>query len=136
MFDSIALPSHPPTITVISRGSSPVDGCGEVTTLGCTANEVENLFSSPTVSWIAPDGRDVPYDEGSNPRMDSQTKQLLFSGITTANTGSYTCRTVVNIPEAQIVNYVNETTIIASDSGRCDHNMLRRIIIVQFSMTL
>ena len=101
-------------------------------------NEVENLFSSPTVSWIAPDGRDVPYDEGSNPRVDTQTKQLLFSGITTANAGSYTCRAVVNIPEAQIVNYFNETTIIASDSGRCDHNniMLRRIIIVQFSMTL
>ena len=101
-----------------SRGSSPTDGCGEVTTLNCTANQAENLFSPPTISWIAPDGRNVPIDEGSNPRVDSQTKQLIFSGITPTNAGSYMCRATVNIPEAQIVNYFDEATIIASTSGR------------------
>ena len=86
--------------------------------LSCTINQVENLFSPPTILWIAPDGRDVPADEGSNPRVDSQTKQLIFNGITPTNAGSYACRTTLNIPEAQIVNYFDEVTIIASTSGR------------------
>jgi hypothetical protein len=92
--------------------------------LNCTANQVENLFRSPSLSWIGPDGRNVPTDEGSNPRVGSQTKllQLIFSGITTINAGSYSCRATINIPEAQIVNYFNETTIFASNSGRCNHH--------------
>ena len=52
-----ALPSRPPTITTISRRFS--NRCGEVMTLSCTANQVENLFSFPTIVWIAPDGTDV-----------------------------------------------------------------------------
>ena len=87
-------------------------------TLSCTANQVENLFSPPTISWIAPDGRGIPTDEGSNPRVDSQTKQLIFSGITSTNAGSYACRALVNIPEAQIMNYTDEAMIIASTNGR------------------
>ena len=86
--------------------------------LSCTANQVENLFSPPTISWVAPNGRDVPTDEASNPRVDSQTKQLIFSGITTFNIGSYSCRALVNIPEAQIINYVNEATIAATTTGK------------------
>ena len=102
-----------------SRGSSSINGCGEVTTLNCTSNQVENLFRSPNLSWIGPDGREVPTDEGSNPRVGSQTKQLIFSGITATNAGSYSCRAIINIPEAQIMNYFNETTITASNNGRC-----------------
>ena len=79
-------------------------------TLSCTANQVANLFTSPVITWIAPDGREVSAIESSNPRMDSRTVQLIFSDVTTSNRGTYTCRAVVNIPEAQIVNYFDETT--------------------------
>ena len=83
-------------------------------TLNCTANQVANLFTPPTITWIAPGGSEVPTMESSNPRMDSRTRQLIFSGITTSNRGTYTCRTVVNIPEAQIVNYIDEATVEAN----------------------
>ena len=80
-------------------------------TLNCTANQVANLFTPPTIAWIAPDGRTVPTVESSNPRMDSLTGQLIFSDITASNGGTYTCSAAINIPEAQIVNYSDETTV-------------------------
>ena len=83
-------------------------------TLNCTANQVVNLFIPPTITWIAPDGREVPIigGEGSipTPAVDPQTRELIFSDITTSNRGTYTCRAVINITEAQIVNYFDETT--------------------------
>ena len=79
-------------------------------TLNCTANQVMNLFTPPIITWIAPDGREVPAIESNNPRMDSRTVQLIFSDITPSNRGTYTCRAVFNIPAAQIVNYLDETT--------------------------
>ena len=114
-----ALPSHPPTITVVSRHPSPdADGCGEVMILGCTADSVANLFILPTITWIAPDGREVPTRESSNPRIDGQTRQLIFRDIATTNVGSYMCHAVVNIPEAQIANYSDEaTTTVSTNCG-------------------
>ena len=111
-----ALPSRPPTITVVSRRPSPDDGCGETMTLGCTANQVENLFSPPTITWFNPDGNEVPTGGTSNPRIDRQTRRLIFSDITTTNRGTYMCRAVVNIPEAQIVNYFDTVTTEVSTS--------------------
>ena len=74
-------------------------------TLNCTADKVQNLFSLPTIVWIAPGGSEVPSVESNNRRMNPQTGQLIFSDITPNNRGPYTCRSVVNIPEAQINNY-------------------------------
>ena len=111
-----ALPSHSPIITVVSRHPSPDDGCGEVMTLNCTANPVENLFTPPTITWIAPNGREVPTGGSSNPRINPQTRHLIFSDITATNRGTYMCRAVVNIPEAQIVNYFDEATVEVSTS--------------------
>jgi hypothetical protein len=74
-------------------------------TLNCTANQVENLFSPPTTVWIAPDGSEVSTVDSSNPRMNPETRELIFSDVTTNNRGQYTCRSTVNIPEAQIYNY-------------------------------
>ena len=83
-------------------------------TLNCTANQVVNLFTPPTITWIAPDGREVPTIgvDGSRttPVVDPLTRELIFSDITTSNRGTYTCRAVVDIPEAQIVNFFDETT--------------------------
>ena len=107
---STALPSRPPTITVATRHPSPDDGCGETMTLNCTANQVENLFAPPTITWIDPNGREVPTGGSSNPRMDPETRQLIFSDITPDNQGTYTCQAVVNIPEAQIENYIDMDT--------------------------
>ena len=97
---------------MVSRHSS--DECDEVMTLNCTANQVANLFTPPTITWIDPDSIEVPTLESSNPRMDSRTGQLIFSDITTSKRGTYTCRAVVNIPDAQIVNYFDKATVEAN----------------------
>ena len=80
-------------------------------TLNCTANQVPNLFSPPTITWIAPDGREISAVESSDQRIDPQTGHLIFNDITTNNRGTYTCRAVVNIPAAQIDNYYDEATV-------------------------
>ena len=43
--------------------------------------------------------------------MDPQSKELIFSDVTTSNRGIYTCHTVVDIPEAQIDNYFDEAIV-------------------------
>ena len=103
---------------MVSRHPSPDDGCGETMTLGCTSNPVENLFTPPIITWINPDSNEVPIGGSSNPRIDPQTRRLIFSDITTTNRGVYMCRVVVNIPEAQIVNYFDETTTYVNTNGR------------------
>ena len=80
-------------------------------TLNCTANQVPNLFSPPTITWIAPDGREVPTIVSDNQRMDPQTRELIFSDVTPSNRGQYTCRAVVNIPEAHIDGYFDANTV-------------------------
>ena len=85
--------------------------------LRCTANPVENLFTPPTITWIAPNGREVPTGGSSNPRINPQTRQLIFSDITTTNRGTYLCRAVVNIPEAQIVNHFDEAATNVNTNG-------------------
>ena len=86
-------------------------------TLSCTADQVENLFSPPTIIWIAPDGSEVPTVESNNRQSDPETGQLTFSDITPSNIGLYTCRAVVNIPEAQIDNYYGEATVQVNANG-------------------
>ena len=79
--------------------------------LSCTANQVDNLFSSPIITWMDQNGIPLPSEEGSNPRMDPETGQLLFDNITSGNSGTYTCQSVVNIPQAQIVNHIDMDTV-------------------------
>ena len=92
-------------------------------TLNCTANQLPNLFSPPTIVWIAPGGSVVPTMESNNPRMNPQTGQLIFSDITTNNRGQYTCRVVINIPEAQINNYFDAATVTANTSCKCMYDL-------------
>ena len=115
----IALPPRPPNISVVSRHPSPDDGCGEVMILNCTANSAKNLLTQPMITWIAPNGNEVAAGRGSNPTVDPQTRQLIFSDITTTNRGIYMCRAVINIPEAQIVNHIDEATVTVSMNGGC-----------------
>ena len=84
-------------------------------TLNCTASQVENLFSPPTIIWIGPDGSEVPTVESSNPRMNPQTRELIFSDITRNNIGQYTCHFAVNIPEAQIDNFLFGTDTVQAN---------------------
>ena len=93
-----------------------LDGCGEVMTLNCTATQVENLFSPPTIVWVAPGGSEVPTVESSNPRMNPQTRELIFSDVTSNNRGQYTCRSVVNIPQAQIDDYTFGTSTVQANT--------------------
>ena len=108
-----ALPPRPPTIVVATRGpSSDGDaGCGRTATINCTADPVENLFALPVIGWRNPRGGEVPVGGATNPRVDPQTRQLIFSGIDDDNAGTYTCRAVLNIPKAQIVDHVDKDTI-------------------------
>ena len=85
-------------------------------TLNCTANQVANLFAPPTITWIGPNGREVPTGGSNNPRMDPETRQLIFSDITLGNQGGYMCQAIVNIPEAQIENHIDMDTTLANTS--------------------
>ena len=79
-------------------------------TLNCTANQVAGLFSPPTITWRAPNDAIVSSDSSSNPRMDPVTGQLIFSDITTDNSGRYTCQAEVDIPLALINSYIDMNT--------------------------
>ena len=74
------------------------------------ANPVENLFSPPTITWLGPDGNEVPVGGDSNPMISPQTGQLIFSDITSTNSGQYVCRAAVNISVAKILNHFDDTT--------------------------
>ena len=76
--------------------------------MNCTANAVENLFVSPIISWIDPDGNEVSSQENGNPMFNPDTGQLIFSDINPNNSGLYVCRAVVNISEAQIFNHFDK----------------------------
>ena len=80
-------------------------------TINCTANPVDNLFAPPVIGWRNPSGDEVPVQETGNPRVDPQTRQLVFADITGGNTGTYTCQAVLNIPEAQIMDHMDMDTI-------------------------
>jgi hypothetical protein len=59
----------------------------------------------------------VPTDGESNPRMDPHTGQIIFSDVNHTNRGSYLCRSIVNIPQAQIINHFDETIITVDMNG-------------------
>ena len=79
-------------------------------TLNCTANQVAGLFSPPIITWRDHNNVTVSSDSNSNPRMDPVTRQLIFSGITSVNSGTYTCQAVVDIPPALIDRYTDLDT--------------------------
>ena len=78
--------------------------------LSCTANQVENLFTPPIITWIDPRGNQVSLGGDDNPRVETETRNLIFSDVTINNRGVYTCRAVINIPEALINNYFDDST--------------------------
>ena len=86
-------------------------------TLNCTADQVENLFTPPSIRWFGPDGTEVPIVATNGRQIDPQTGMLIFSDITASNRGTYTCRAVVNIPETQIFNYFDESTVEVNTDG-------------------
>ena len=116
---STALPVRPPSISIISRQSSLIDECGEAMTLNCIANPVEGLFTGPDIIWIGPRGTEVPIGGNSNPKVDIQMRNLIFSDVTTENRGVYTCRVVVNIPQALIDNHFDESSMSVNTTCKC-----------------
>lgn len=122
----IALPPDAPTITVISRH---LDDCGEARILNCSY-PVDNLFNPPTVMWIGPDGKEML---DSDPAIRPLTGELIFSDITSNNSGLYVCRTVVNIPESQIFNHTDDATV--SIDIQCE-DCCQLIAVVVFAETL
>lgn len=93
-----------PYIVVISRAT---DVCSEARILTCNVTTVNNVFAPPTVTWYL---NGNPVAENGNPRMNPATGQLIFSDISSGNTGTYTCRASLNIPEAGIYDHYREIT--------------------------
>ena len=58
---------------------------------------MDGFITAPSISWIAPGGTPVSTDQNANPRLNSQTKQLILSSISSANHGVYMCRLGVGI---------------------------------------
>lgn len=116
MCTNSALPPSPPTIAVTLR-YPPNDACGEARVLKCMANALQNLFAPPTILWIDPDDNEVSVDESSNPIFIPETGELVFGNITTNNTGAYTCRSIINITEAEIFNHEDKATILINADG-------------------
>lgn len=79
-------------------------------TLNCTADPIESLFAPPFITWIGTNGYEISDSArgSSNPSVDPQTRQLIFSDVIP---GAYMCRTVINILEAKIVNFFDEAEI-------------------------
>ena len=104
----LAFPS--PDVDVVLQ--QPADGCGEARILNCTSHPVEGFNPAPTISWIGPDDSPVSTDDSANPRIDTESEQLIFSDVTAANSGAYKCRVSVG-------NDIEATTsIIASTTGK------------------
>ena len=98
-------------------------------TLSCTTNQIENLFSPPAITWIAPDGSEVSTVESNNRHSDPETGELIFNDVTPNNNGRYTCRAVVNIPEAQIDNYYDEATVQIHANSEWLYNIIVKLTL-------
>lgn len=71
--------------------------CGKTLALNCFINRaLYGIDTEPIFSWSAPDGSLVSTRESANPRIDTQSRQLYFNDISTANGGSYTCQVAVS----------------------------------------
>ena len=78
--------------------------------LNCVSNPVEGLVTPPSITWIGPAGQEVPTAGSNDPKVDVQTRNLIFNDVTTNNRGVYVCRVVLNIPEALIANHFDESS--------------------------
>ena len=56
---------------------------------------MEGFTPIPTIMWIGPDDIPVSTNESANPRINTESSQLIFSDITDANSGPYKCRVSV-----------------------------------------
>ena len=83
-------------------------------TFTCTATTVDNLYTPPTIEWRY---RESAVPDSGNPQMNSTTGQLIFSDIMNENSGDYTCRAIISIPDSGIDNHYGETsTTVSTDS--------------------
>jgi hypothetical protein len=84
-------------------------------TFTCTATTVDNLYRPPRIEWRY-GGSAVP--DSGNPRMNSTTGELIFSSIMTENSGDYTCRAVITIPESGIDNHYGEASTTINTASK------------------
>jgi hypothetical protein len=98
--------------------------------LSCTGNVVEGLLTPPAIVWIDPSGNLVPTGENHNPTVDAETRNLIFSDVTLNNRGVYTCRAIVNIPEALISNHSDQSTASINTTCKLQQKTYFEIIIL------
>ena len=96
--------------------------------LTCVETSFSDLITTirPNITWYSYNGDPVPVS--GNPRVISGTGQLLFSELTSRNSGDYTCRASLSIPVAGINNLYNDTTFFVTDNGK--EVYIKKIIIV------
>lgn len=85
-------------------------------TFSCTADPVDGILTPPIITWVDPRGDLVPEGGNNNPKVESQTRNLVFSDVTANNGGVYMCRAVINIPLALIDNHFDESSMAINTS--------------------
>ena len=69
---------------------------------------VSNLINPPSIT-LTRDSSEV----------DSVSGRILTHSLADNSAGEFTCRVCINVPEANIVGYCNETSLTLSTSGEC-----------------
>jgi hypothetical protein len=111
---STGLPLPVPSIAITAHSAAD-DRCSEAMTFTCTATTVDNLYHPPRIEWRYGGS---PVGDSSNPRMNSTTGQLIFSSIMNENSGDYTCRAIITIPESDINNHYGEASTTINTASK------------------
>ena len=97
--------------------------------LNCVANPVEGLVTPPSITWIGPGGEEVPTAGSNDPKVDDQTRNLIFNDVTTNNKGVYVCRVVLSIPEALIANHFDESSFSVNTTCKYPLSLMAPVIM-------
>ena len=101
-------------LTVSSKTGSEQDSCLNVkfsddsNSLTCVADVVSNLVNTPSII-LTRDSSEVASVSG----------HMLTHTLTDSNTGEYTCKVCISVPEAWIADHCNETSLTLSTTGEC-----------------
>ena len=76
---------------------------------------MDGFIATPSISWITPNGTSVATEGSSNPRLDDQTKQLIFRDVSAAGPGEYRCHLNIGM------NFEAFTRVDVGSGCECNH---------------
>ena len=108
----------PLPVVGIEVTSTSEEGCPDIVTddsdsLTCVASVVSNLLYPPTITLTRRDDED---DDGTLPETVSGA--MLNYPLSSSQSGVFTCTVCIDIPEAEIEDYCNSTTVTISSDGK------------------